>query len=96
MPDEPLYGNDHLPEIQIIVSQACVDYRNQPKELILVNESQQYALAIFNALMMMTNVSIHQDTDAVLAIQTLGYLGKTFTDIAITNLELLEVKDEQA
>ena len=90
--DEPMFGNEHLPKIRIEVSQACIDYRDQPKELILADEGIGYAYALFHLLMMVTNEEIPRDTDIKHAIQTLGYLGQRFAFIAQTNLNNFDLK----
>lgn len=90
--NEPLFGSEHLPQITIRVSQTCIDFREKPKEAILVDEGLYYASAIFNALMMTSFNEIHRDTNFNFAVRTLGFLGKTFSDIAQHNFELLEEK----
>lgn len=79
--NEPMLGNERLPRIEIVVPQACIDFREQPKELILVTESQYYVSAIFNILMMVSNSEIHRDTEVTFAIRTLAHLGNSFNSI---------------
>lgn len=88
--DEPVFGNEHLPKIEITVSQTVINYRGQTKEYILTDESLYYALAIFNLMQMVSTSEVHRDTDTTFALRTLGFLGKTFTEIALNNLEYLE------
>ncbi len=92
---EPIFGSEHIPQIQIIVPQACIDYREKPEELILVEESLFYISAIFHVLMMFSDKEVHRGTDAVFAIRTLGLMGKAFSDIAMENADLLEVKTDE-
>lgn len=94
--DEPLFGNEHLPKIKIEVPQACIDYRKVSKELILVEESLHYTVAIFNVLMMVSDEEIHRDTDVTFAIRTLAYLGAKFGDIGSDSIDrfLLGYKQE--
>ena len=80
--DEPMFGNEHLPQITIQVSQTCIERQNKPKELILAGEGIGYAYALFHLLMMVTDQEIHRDTDIKHAIQTIGYLGQRFAAIA--------------
>lgn len=86
------WDSKHLPQIEITVSEECIVRQNKPKELILVEEGQFYALAFFNLLMMITDKEIHIETDTNFAIRTIAFLGKRFTDIAVENLDLLEDK----
>ena len=80
--NEPMFGNEHLPQVTIQVSQTCIDRQNKPKELILADEGIGYAYALFHLLMMVTDQEIHRDTDIKHAIQTVGYLGQRFAFIA--------------
>jgi hypothetical protein len=72
-----------------------IDFRGTSKEAILVDEGLYYTSAIFNALMMISFNEIHRDTDFNFAVRALGFFGKTFSDIAIENFELLEVKNDE-
>ena len=90
--DEPIFGNEHLPQITIQVSQTCIDRQNKPKELILAEEGIGYAYALFHLLMMVTDKEIHRDTDIKHAIQTLGFLGQRFAFIAQDALDGFDLK----